>query len=199
MRRNCYLRQIQDERALMHFSYLQTFPENSRFSFRLQSCTENVILDLKHRRSLNWDVLQDKLENGILMEDPQQHLFSHLVHTPIGSFTVLPGPFMFYQYNLSRLLEVGGLSRIPQSELSLVYVLLHLSQILANRCHVSRYAVGNSAAEDVYIPAREELSESIGKVFFSSDMIENICGMYGCSSKAIEQLVFKAKRRDIRR
>ena len=199
MRRNCYIRQIHDEKALMLFSYLQTLPENSRFSYRLQSCIENVILDLKHRRSLNWDVLQDKLENGILMEDPQEHLFSHLVHTPIGSFTVFPGPFMFYQYNLSRLLEVGGLCRIPQSELALVYVLLHLSQILVGRCHVRRYAVGNSAAEDVYIPEREELSENIGKVFFSSDMIENICGMCGCSSKAIDQLVFKAKRRDIRR
>lgn len=199
MRRNCYIRQIQDERALMLFSYLQTLPENSRFSYRLQSCTGNVILDLKHRRSLNWDVLQDKLENEILMEDPQEHLFSHLVHTPIGSFAVFSGPFMFYQYNLSRLLEVGRLCRIPQSDLALIYVLLHLSQILAVRCHVSRYADGNYAAEDVYLPAREELSENIGKVFFSSDMIENICGMCGCSSKAIEQLVFKAKRREVRR
>lgn len=183
----------------MLFSYLQTLPENSRFSYRLQSCTENVILDLKHRKPLNWDVLQDKLEKGILMEDPQQHLFSHLVHTPIGSFSVFSGPFMFYQYNLSRLLEVGGLCHIPQSDLALVYVLLHLSQILADRCYVSRYTMGNSAAEDVYIPEREELSENIGMVFFSSGMIESICGKWGCSSKAIEQLAFKAKRRDIRR
>lgn len=199
MRSNCYIRQFQDEKALMLFSYLQTLPENSRFSYRLMSCIESVILDLKHRKPLNWDVLQDKLEKGILMEDPQEHLFSHLVHTPVGSFTMFPGPFMFYQYNLSRLLELSRLCRIPQSELALVYVLLHLSQILADRCDVSRYAAGDSDAEDVHVPEREELSENIGKVFFSSDMIENICDKWGCSSNAIEQLVFKAKRRDIRR
>lgn len=199
MRRNCYIRQIQDEKALMLFSYLQTLPENSRFSYRLISCTESVILDLKHRRALNWDVLQDKLENGTLMEDPQEHLFSHLVHTPFGSFTVFPGPFMFYQYNLSRFLELGRLCHIPQKSLALVYVLLHFSQVLADRCQVSGYTDGNSGAEDVSIPEREMLSADIGKVYLSSEQIEQVCKKYEAHIKDIEYLVFRAKRRDMRK
>lgn len=199
MNKNCYIRQIRGEKALLLFSYLQTLPENSGFSSRLMSCTEKVILDLRHRKPLDWNVLQDKLENGILMEDPQEHLFSHLVHTEEGSFTVFPGPFMFYQYNLSRLLEIARLSQIPKNELGIVYVLLQFSQIIAERCNVERYSIGNPNRENVYIPDRKNLYANIDKLNFSKNQIEEICEKYSVDCKAFEQLVFKAKRKDIRK
>ena len=199
MNKNCYIRQIRGEKALLLFSYLQTLPENSRFSSRLMSCTEKVILDLRHRKPLDWNVLQDKLENGILMEDPQEHLFSHLVHTEEESFTVFPGPFMFYQYNLSRLLEIARLSQIPKNELGIVYVLLQFSQIIAERCNVERYSIGNPNRENVYIPDRKNLYANIDKLNFSKNQIEEICEKYSFDCKAFEQLVFKAKRKDIRK
>lgn len=199
MNKNCYIRQIRGEKALLLFSYLQTLPENSRFSSRLMSCTEKVILDLRHRKPLDWNVLQDKLENGILMEDPQEHLFSHLVHTEEGSFTVFPGPFMFYQYNLSRLLEIARLSQIPKNELGIVYVLLQFSQIIAERCNVERYSIGNPNRENVYIPDRKNLYANIDKLNISKKQIEEICEKYSVDCKAFEQLVFKAKRKDIRK
>lgn len=199
MNKNCYIRQIRGEKALMLFSYLQTLSENSRFSSRLMSCTENVILDMKHRKHLDWDILQDKLENGTLIEDPQEHLFSHLVHTEEGSFTVFPGPFMFYQYNLSRLLEIARLSQIPKNELGIVYVLLQISQIIAERCNVERYSIGNPNRENVYIPDRKNLYANIDKLNFSKNQIEEICDKYSVDYNAFEQLVFKAKRKDIRK
>lgn len=199
MNKNCYIRQIRGEKALLLFSYLQTLPENSRFSSRLMSCTEKVILDLKHRKPLDWNVLQDKLENGILMEDPQEHLFSHLVHTEKGSFTVFPGPFMFYQYNLSRLFEIARLSQISKNELGMVYVLLQISQIVAERCCVGKYSVGNPDREDVYIPERKVLYANIDKLNFSSRKIEEICSKYGVDFNAFGQMVFKAKRKSIRK
>lgn len=199
MEKNCYLRQIRGEKALMLFSYLQTLSENSRFSSRLMSCTENVILDMKHRKHLDWDILQDKLENGTLIEDPQEQLFSHQVHTQNGSFTVFPGPFMFYQYNLSRLLEIARLQQISSADLGLVYVLLRISQAVADRFHTERYSVGNPHRENVYIPKRESLYADIEKVTFSVRQIDDICVEYGVSFDTFRQVVFKVRRRDLRK
>lgn len=199
MNKNCYIRQIRGEKALMLFSYLQTLSENSRFSSRLMSCTENVILDMKHRKHLDWDILQDKLENGTLIEDPQEQLFSHQVHTQNGSFTVFPGPFMFYQYNLSRLLEIARLQQISSADLGLVYVLLRISQAVADRFHTERYSVGNPHRENVYIPKRESLYADIEKVTFSVRQIDDICVEYGVSFDTFRQVVFKVRRRDLRK
>lgn len=198
MKDNCYIRHIRDERVLMLFSYLQVLPENSRFSDRLMACTTQAIIDLKHRHGLKWSILDDILGNGSSFEDPQEQLFTHQVGSPLGSFTVFPGPFQFYQYNLTRLLNLAGLLKFENKNLGVVYFLLSLSQTIAEKTNAQRYSIGMPDNDSVFIPNRQELEQNIDCICFSKSDLTSIAQRYDLSWIDIEKLIFKAKRKELR-
>ena len=199
MKANYYIRQMRDERILMLFSYLQTLPENSAFSERLMACTLQAIIDLKHHHTLNWKTLDSILNNGTLMEGPQEQMFTHLVGSPIGSFIVYPGPFQFYQYNLTRLLNLSGLLRIDNKQLDMVYFLLDLSHSIALKMNVKRYSVGMPDQECVFIPDINEVESNLNYFYFTRRELEDIAKQHALSWKYIEELTFNVKRKELRK
>lgn len=189
---------MRDERVLMLFSYLQALPENSAFSERLMACSLQTIIDLKHHHKLNWNVLDSILENGTLIEDPQEQMFTHLVGSPLGSFIVFPGPFQFYQYQLTRFLNLSRLLRIDNKQLNNVYFLLSLSQSIAQKINAKRYSLGMPEQESVFIPGRTELEAKLNSLCFSRRELEDLAKKYDLSCEDIEALTFKVKRKALR-
>lgn len=199
MKVNSSIRQIRDERLLMLFSYLQTRPENSAFSGRLMACTTLAIIDLKHRQGIRWKVLEDILENGTPMEDPQEQMFTHLVGSPLGSFIVYPGPFQFYQYALTRLLNLCGLPPVADNQrLRMVYFLLGLSQAVADRMGARRYSGGMPGTDDVFVPDSKCLERDIESLYFSREYLEGIARQHSLSLDCVEEFTFRASRKDLR-
>lgn len=198
MKANCYILQLRDERVLMLFSYLQTLPKNSSFSERLMACSLQAIIDLKHHHKLNWKALDSIIENGTQIEDPQEQMFTHLVGSPLGSFIVFPGPFQFYQYQLTRFLNLSRLLRIDNKQLNIVYFLLSLSQTIAQKTNAKRYSVGVPEQESVFIPDRTEIETKLNCLCFSRGELEDLAKKYDLSYEDIEELTFKVKRKSLR-
>lgn len=198
MKANYYIHQLRDERALMLFSYLQILPENSAFSERLMACSLQAIIDLKHHHKLNWKALDSIIENGTQIEDPQEQMFTHLVGSPLGSFIVFPGPFQFYQYQLTRFLNLSRLLRIDNKQLNVVYFLLSLSQSIAQKTNAKRYSVGVPEQECVFIPDRTEIEAKLNCLCFSRGELEDLAKKYDLSCEDIEALTFKVKRKALR-
>ena len=191
MKANYYIRQLRDERVLMLFSYLQTLPKNSSFSERLMACSLQAIIDLKHHHKLNWKALDSIIENGTQIEDPQEQMFTHLVGSPLGSFIVFPGPFQFYQYQLTRFLNLSRLLRIDNKQLNVVYFLLSLSQSIAQKTNAKRYSVGVPEQECVFIPDRTEIEAKLNCLCFSRRELEDLAKKYDLSCEDIEEFTFK--------
>lgn len=198
MKANYYIHQLRDERALMLFSYLQILPENSAFSERLMACSLQAIIDLKHHHKLNWKALDSIIENGTQIEDPQEQMFTHLVGSPLGSFIVFPGPFQFYQYQLTRFLNLSRLLRIDNKQLNVVYFLLSLSQSIAQKTNAKRYSVGVPEQECVFIPDSTEIEAKLNCLCFSRGEMEELVNKYNLSYDDIENLTFKVKRKALR-
>lgn len=198
MKANYYIRNMRDERVLMLFSYLQTLPENSAFSERLMACSLQAIIDLKHHHKLNWKALDLILENGTRMEDPQEQMFTHLVGSPVDSYIVFPGPFQFYQYQLTRLLNLSELLKIDKKQLNIVYFLLSLSQSIAQKTNSKRYSAGMPEQEYVFIPDCNELETNLNCICLSKRDLEGLLKKYDLSRGDIEELTFKVKRKDLR-
>ena len=198
MKANYYIRQLRDERALMLFSYLQILPEKSAFSERLMACSLQAIIDLKHHHKLNWKALDSIIENGTQIEDPQEQMFTHLIGSPLGSFIVFPGPFQFYQYQLTRFLNLSRLLRIDNKQLNNVYFLLSLSQSIAQKINAKRYSLGMPEQESVFIPGRTELETKLNSLCFSRRELEDLAKKYDLSCEDIEALTFKVKRKALR-
>ena len=123
------LKQYDGEEILILLSYLLTMPDNSSFLYRIMDCQARALIQLKQGRIICRDLLEI-LEKCNPMENPQENMFVQQVNTPEGSFSVFPGIYMFYQWNLCRLFRVAKIEEIDSEQLAKVYFLLQISQII---------------------------------------------------------------------
>ena len=157
------IKHFRGEKVLQLFSYLETLSENSSFIYRLMKCSTDAIIQLKHKR-FNWELLIGSLKNGVQFEDPQGSMFVEQIGSPVGSFSIFSGVWMFYQHNLTRLLNIAGNYGLSKKTLSSVYFALEVSQIIAERSRLKRYEGGHPEAEELYIPSIETINKEIDRV-----------------------------------
>lgn len=193
-----YIKHFRGENVLQLFSYLETLPENSSFIYRLMKCSTDAIIELKHK-SFNWELLIGSLKNGVPFEDPQESMFVEQIGSPVGSFSVFSGVWMFYQHNLTRLLNIAGKYELKEKTLSSVYFALEISQIIAERSKLKRYDGGHPEAERLYIPAIETINREINRVSFSIKEIDFLLNKYELSWVVFKQFVFKTSRKELRK
>lgn len=199
MKNENIIRKYRGERIIMLLSYLETLPENSSFISRLMYASTEALIQLKHRR-LNIESILSILKNGIVqLEDPQEVMFTQQVGSPYGSYTVFPGVFMFYQDNLTRLLNIAGLCQIDKKKLSVVYFLLSVSDMLARKSRCKRYDVGEPERQEVFIPNEDVINKAISSVYIQNSEMQELCKQYDISEGDFGTLVCKASRKELRR
>lgn len=189
---NC-LKQYKGEEVLILLAYLQTMPENSSFLYRIMDCQAQVLIQLQQYGIL-WKELAETLENGDVMED---NMFVQQVNTPQGSFSVFPGIYAFYQWNLSRLLRVARIEQVPNELLSIVYFLLEVSQIIADRSNLRRYEIGEAKDVGVLMPQQRITEKEAKRICFSETEMHQLLSKYGLDMAEIDGLVFSASWKEL--
>ncbi|MFA6831817.1 MAG: hypothetical protein WCR36_06065 [Bacteroidaceae bacterium] len=192
------IKHFRGEKVLQLFSYLETLSENSSFIYRLMKCSTDAIIQLKHKR-FNWELLIGSLKNGVQFEDPQESMFVEQIGSPVGSFSIFSGVWMFYQHNLTRLLNIAGNYGLSKKTLSSVYFALEVSQIIAERSRLKRYEGGHPEAEELYIPSIETINKEIDRVSFTKKEVDFLLNKYSLLWEEFEQFVFKTSRKELRK
>ena len=117
------LKQYDGEETLILLSYLQTMPDNSSFLYRIMYCQTQALIQLKQDGIL-WHDLLKTLEECNPMENQQGDMFVQQVNTPEGSFSVFPGIYVFYQWNLYRLFCVAKIEGVDSEKLGITKALM---------------------------------------------------------------------------
>lgn len=198
MKNDFIIRHYRDESILMLFSYLETLPENSRFIIRLMYASTKSLIQLKHHGIKHNEIISLLRFGMPQLEDPQEVMFTQQVGSPYGSFTVFPGNFMFYQDNLTRLLNIAGVCGISKKYLSLVYFFLHLSQLVADRTSSKRYDGGMPENQEFFIPDKERIAKEINSVFIHKTLMDDICKQYEIPCEVFIKLICTASRKELR-
>jgi hypothetical protein len=186
------LKQYDGEEILILLSYLLTMPDNSSFLYRIMDCQAQALMQLK-QDGINWRNLLETLEKGNpMMEDPQENMFVQQVNIPEGSFSVFPGIYVFYQWNLYRLFRIAKIEGVDSEQLSNVYFLLQISQIIADRSKLGRYEIGNYEGTDVLIPQQKIDEEESKRTCFLKSEIDILLKKYGLNKSDFDRFVFSA-------
>ena len=190
------LKQYDGEEILILLSYLQTMPDNSSFLYRIMDCQAQALLQLK-QDGIIWHDLIETLEICNPMENPQENMFVQQINTPEGSFSVFPGIYIFYQWNLYRLFLVARIEGIDSEQLSKVYFLLQISQIIADRSKLWRYEIGNYEGADVLIPQKKMAEKESKRTCFLKSEIDILLNKYGLNKSDFDRFVFSASREEL--
>ena len=135
---------------LKYLSYLSVQQENSSFCYRLEMALVEAYL-MWRRGKYDWKFIDRILEKGNpQLEDPQERLFVETVNTPIGSYKVFSAFYLTHKNLLSQLLFLAHKKKIEERKLSIVYVILEISNEIADRFNYGRNVVGKYDAESVY-------------------------------------------------
>lgn len=133
---------LKGDKMLKYLSYLSVQQENSSFCYRLEMALVKAYLMWK-RGKYDWKLIDGILEKGSLqLKDPQERLFVETVNTPIGSYKVFSAFYLTHKNLLSQLLFLARKEKIEQSKLALVYVILELSNEIADRFSYGRNVCG---------------------------------------------------------
>ena len=187
------LKYFKGEDLLQLIAYLQTLPQNSFYIYRLKECLRITLLQLNKKKQ-NYSSFFNILKNGFLGEDPQEIMFTGQVGTPYGSYTVFPEIRAFFQHNLTRLLSIADRNSIGKKELSTVYFLLEISQIIADRSELRRNEEGMPNAKELYIPSLNAINKEKDRIFFTYNEIKNLITKYNLSEDKFKQFVLSLKK-----
>ena len=154
---------------LKFISVLSANSNNSPFSIRIAYC-QMAAYGMWRRGKCDWSIIERFLINGIPpLEDPQERLFVETVNTPLGSYRVFSSIFLSHKYLLSQLLYISNKVELPVTKLGLVYALLEISDIIANRFSYGRNVLGNPNAEDVTYGTYASFDSTRDYTTFSTD------------------------------
>lgn len=145
-----FFHNLRGDKMLKFLSYLSVQQENSSFCYRFETAIIEAYL-MWRRGKNDWSHIDRILECGNpQFEDPQERLFVETVHTPIGSYKVFSAFYLTHKFLLSQLLFLSQKGKIDQSKLALVYTILEISNVIADRYNYSWNICGKYNAETVY-------------------------------------------------
>ncbi|WP_315364371.1 hypothetical protein [Prevotella jejuni] len=187
---------LKRDKMLKYLSYLSVLQENSRFCYRLEIALVEAYLMWK-RGKHNWFYIDKILEYGNpQLEDPQERLFVETVNTPIGSYKVFSAFYLTHKYLLSQLLFLAHKEKIDQSKLAIVYVILEISNEIADRFNYGRNVCGKYNAESVYTSNYKEYSKCESYNCFSKGEVNSILAKYQVEEKYLQLLLLYLKRKE---
>ena len=180
---------LKGDKMLKYLSYLSVQQENSSFCYRLEMALAKAYLMWK-RGKYDWKLIDGILEKGSLqLEDPQERLFVETVNTPIGSYKVFSAFYLTHKNLLSQLLFLARKEKIEQSKLALVYVILELSNEIADRFSYGRNVCGKYDAESVYYSNYKEYSKHESYNCFCKAELNAILSKFQVDVKCLQSLI----------
>lgn len=192
---------LKRDKMLKYLSYLSVLQENSRFCYRLEMVLVEAYLMWK-RGKYDWFYIDRILEYGNPQsedpqpKDPQERLFVETVNTPIGSYKVFSAFYLTHKYLLSQLLFLAHKEKIDQSKLAIVYVILEISNEIADRFNYGRNVCGKYNAESVYTSNYKEYSKCESYNCFSKAEVNSILAKYQVEEKYLQPLLLYLKRKE---
>lgn len=149
------------------------------------------------RKKYDWELIDRILEKGNpQLEDPQERLFVETVNTPIGSYKVFSAFYLTHKNLLSQLLFLAHKEKIEQSKLALVYVILELSNEIADRFCYGRNVCGKYDAESVYFSNYKEYSQCESYNCFCKAELNAILSKYQVDVKCLRPLILCMRRKE---
>lgn len=182
---------------LKFISLLSTKSNNSPFSIRI-IYAQMAAYGMWRRGKCDWSKIEKLLTGGIpMLEDPQERLFVETVNTPYGSFRVFSSVFLTHQYLLSQLLYIADKVKLHVSKLGMVYALLEISDIIANRFSYVRNVLGNQNAEEVTFGTFASFDSTRDFTTFSTNEIYEVIKKYGLTEDSIHPLLLDERGKEI--
>ena len=184
---------------LKFLSYLSVQQENSSFCYRFETAIIEAYLMWRHKKN-DWSHIDRILECGNpQFEDPQERLFVETVHTPIGSYKVFSAFYLTHKFLLSQLLFLSQKEKIDQSKLALVYTILEISNVIADRYNYSRNICGKYNAENVYTSNYREYGNCESYNCLSEVDIKTIFAKYKVDEKFFQSLILSLRRNEYKK
>lgn len=182
---------------LQFISLLSVNENNSPFSIRI-FYAQMAAYGMWRRGKYDWGKIENVLTNGIpTLEDPQERLFVETVNTPMGSFRVFSSIFLTHKHLLSQLLYLANKVELPVTKLGLVYALLEISDIIADRFSYGRNVLGNQNAEEVTYGTYTSFNSSREYTTFSELKLSEVLRKYGLKEDDIFPLLLDVRGREI--
>lgn len=182
---------------LKFISLLSVNSNNSTFVIRI-FYAQMAAYGLWRRGKCDWSKIEKLLTYGIpKLEDPQERLFVETVNTPYGSFRVFSSFFLTHKYLLSQLLNIAYKVKLHVSKLGIVYALLEISDIIANRFSYGRNVLGKQNAEEVAYGTCASFDSTRDYTTFSTDEICEVLKKYGLTGDSIHPLLLDVRGKDI--
>ena len=182
---------------LKFISLLSVNVNNSPFTIRI-FYAQMAAYGMWRRGKYDWGKIDNVLTNGIpMLEDPQERLFVETVNSPIGSFRVFSSIFLTHKHLLSQLLYLANKVELPVTKLGLVYALLEISDIIADRFSYGRNVLGNPQAEEVTYGTYASFNSSREYTTFSELKLSEVLGKYGLKEDDIFPLLLDVRGREM--
>ena len=187
---------LKGDKMLKYLSYLSVLQENSSFCYRLERALGEAYLQWR-RRKYDWFPIDRILEYGNpQLEDPQERLFVETVNTPTGSYKVFSAFYLTHKYLLSQLLFLAHKEKVDRSKLAIVYVILEISNEIADRFNYARNVCGKYDAESVYTSNYKEYGKCGAYNCFSKTEVSFILAKYHVEEELLQPLLLCLKRKE---
>ena len=121
-------------------------------------------------------------------------MFVETVHTPIGSYKVFSAFYLTHKFLLSQLLFLSQKGKIDQSKLALVYTILEISNVIADRYNYSWNICGKYNAETVYTSNYKEYGNCESYNCLSEVEIKAIFAKYKVDETYFQSLILSFRR-----
>lgn len=194
-----FFHNLRGDKMLKFLSYLSVQQENSSFCYRFETAIIEAYL-MWRRKKNDWSHIDRILECGNpQFEDPQERLFVETVHTPIGSYKVFSAFYLTHKFLLSQLLFLSQKEKIDQSKLALVYTILEISNVIADRYNYSRNICGKYNAENVYTSNYREYGNCESYNCLSEVDIKTIFAKYKVDEKFFQSLILSLRRNEYKK
>lgn len=191
-----FFHNLRGDKMLKFLSYLSVQQENSSFCYRFETAIIEAYL-MWRRRKYDWSLIDRILECGNpQFEDPQERLFVESVHTPIGSYKVFSAFYLTHKFLLSQLLFLSQKEKIDQSKLALVYTILEISNVIADRYNYSWNICGKYNAEKVYTSNYKEYGNCESFNCLSEAEIKTIFAKYETDERCFQPLLLSLRRNE---
>ena len=189
-----FFHNLRGDKMLKFLSYLSVQHENSSFCYRLETAIIEAYL-MWRRKKNDWSHIDRILECGNpQFEDPQERLFVETVHTPIGSYKVFSAFYLTHKFLLCQLLFLSQKGKIDQSKLALVYTILEISNVIADRYNYSWNICGKYNAETVYTSNYKEYGSCESYNCLSEVEIKAIFAKYKVDETYFQSLILSLRR-----
>ena len=184
---------------LKFLSLLSVNENNSLFTIRI-FYAQMAAYGMWRRGKYDWGKIENVLTNGIpTLEDPQERLFVETVNTPMGSFRVFSSIFLTHKHLLIQLLYLADKVKLPVTKLGLVYALLEISDIIADRFSYGRNVLGNQNAEEVTYGTYASFNSSREYTTFSEPKLSEVLRKYGLKEDNILPLQLDVRGKEIKK